>query len=309
MAPEQPIVDQRAGDDARGGHGEQAAEARRCHAVAVDEQKRRNVDVGEQAGENQPVDQRKAGAHPIGQRTPVAGGDRRRRQAAPHARVVGFDQHHEHEGAEHDAEGRERGIDQPPGSDRKQACAQRRSDQRRGAEHDRDGCKLQPRLAALEHVADDRARQHGDRPRAGALYDARDDQHHDRRRERAADRRQGEKRKPGQQHGLAAEPVGERADGERRGRKSDEEDGDRGGRLSRTRAEIRLDQTDARKGHVGRERRNRRKAAEQRSEPPPVNIERHPFRPARASRRSRRGHAWRDRKANDELRRRTRCRA
>ena len=60
----------------------------------------------------------------------------------------------------------------------------RRRDERRDAEDERDRGQLQARLAALEQIADDRARQDADRAGGCALHQAKGEQRLDRRRER-----------------------------------------------------------------------------------------------------------------------------
>ena len=85
-----------------------------------------------------------------------------------------------------------------------------------------------------------------------------------------------EQREPREHHGLAAEPVGQRPDHDRRRRKAGQKDRDRRGRLSGRRAEIGLHQADARQGHVGGERRKRREPAEQRRQSEPMGLGFHP---------------------------------
>ncbi len=127
----------------------------------------------------------------------------------------------------------------------------------------------------VEQVAHDRARQHPDRAGAGALNQAEGEQRADGGRKSGAEAAQGEERQPDDQHGLAAEAVGERADDERRGRESGEKNRDRRGGRCLARAQIRLDEGQARQRHVDRQRRQRRHGREKDHERAAMDVERH----------------------------------
>ena len=83
---------------------------------------------------------------------------------------------------------------------------------------------------------------------------------------RRAEREQGE---ADEHDRLAAEPVGERADHDRRGREAGDEDRDRRRRFRLRRMEIGLDQRQARQRHVDRQRRQGRERGEKEREAEP----------------------------------------
>jgi hypothetical protein len=162
--------------------------------------------------------------------------------------------------------------DQAPGADEQNPGAEGRGDQRGDAEHERDGGEVQARLPALEEIADDRSRQDADRPGAGPLHQAKGEQRVDRGRERRARRSEREHRQPNQHDRFAAEPVGERADHNRRGRETGDEDRNRRRRLRLRRMKIGLDQRQARQRHVDRQRRQGGERGEKEREAEPVDV-------------------------------------
>ena len=273
MAVDQPGVDRRADDHARGRDGEQRRKSGLRHAIPLHEQERRNVDVGEETREQEASEQRKARAGGIGQRPPVAGDNRRGLQVAAVLSRMRFLEQDERDERDEDGDAGQHDEDRAPGAEEQNRRAERRRDQRRDAEHDRDRGELQARLPALEQVADDRPRQDADRPRARPLHQAKGEQRADRGRERRARRAEREQDEARAHDRLAAEPVGERADHDRRGREAGDEDRDRRRRFGLRRMKIGLDQRQARQRHVDRQRRQGREQGEKEREPDPVDIE------------------------------------
>ncbi len=271
----EPVVDGGACDDAGGGDRKQAAEARLRHAKALDEQKRRHIDVGEEAREDEGVDDREAHAHLGRQRATVSGDDRRRPQVPAIADCVRLIEQKEGDERDGGANARQQHIDDAPGAERQDCGADRRRDQRRDAEDQRNRGNVHSGLMPVEQVADDRARQHPDRAGADPLEKPEGKQRADRERERAACGAKREDEDPGQHHRLSAEPVRERADDERRGRKAGEKDRDGGRGLRLGGAEIGLDEPEARQRHVDRQRRQRGQGGQKGREAESVNVEAH----------------------------------
>ena len=172
-----------------------------------------------------------------------------------------------------DGDAGQHGEDQAPGAEEQNRCAKRGPDQRRGAEHDGDRGELQARLSALEQVANDRSRQDADRSRARPLHKAEGEQRVNRRGKRRASGAESEYYKAGRHNCLAAEPVRERTDHDRRARKAGAEDGDHRRRLRLGGMKIGLDERQARKRHVDRQRRQGCEQGEKEREPEPVNAE------------------------------------
>ncbi len=164
------------------------------------------------------------------------------------------------------------GEDQAPGADKQNPGPERWRDERRNAEHQRDGGEVQARLPAFEQIADDRPRQDPDRAGARPLHQAKGEQGVDRGRERRARCSEREHREPNQHDGLAAEPVGERPDHDRRGREAGDEDRDRRRRFRLRRMEIGLDQRQARQRHVDRQRREGSECGEEEGEAESVDV-------------------------------------
>ena len=117
--------------------------------------------------------------------------------------------------------------DQTPGAEEQDARPDRRRNQRRDPEDDRNRGELHAGLAALEQIADDRSRQNADCSGARALRKAKGEQRMDRGSERRARGAEAVERKAGRHDRLAAEPVGERTDHDRRAREARDEDRDR----------------------------------------------------------------------------------
>ena len=139
-------------------------------------------------------------------------------------------------------------------SERHDQCAsdQRREDRRDG--EDQHHQRHQPRrLDACVHVAHDGARHHHHGGGADALQRAEGNQPTNRRRERAADRAEPEKRQPEIERRLAADHVGDRAVDDLADAESDEEDHQRHLRRRRRRTEVLGDRRQRRKIHVDRE--------------------------------------------------------
>ena len=269
----QPGVDRRADDHARGRYGEQRRKSSLRHPIPLHEQERRNVDVSKESREQEAAEQRKAHAGGIGQRPPIPRQNRRGLQIAAVLNRMRFLEQDEGDERDEDGDAGQHGEDEAPGAEEQNCRAKRRRDQRRDAEHERDRGKLEARLPALEQVADDRPRQDADRSGARPLHQAKGEQHADRGRERRARDAQREQDEARAHDRLAAEPVGKRADRDRRAREAGDEDRNRRRRFRLRRVEIGLDQRQARQRHVDRQRRQGGEQTEKEREPEPVDIE------------------------------------
>jgi hypothetical protein len=163
---------------------------------------------------------------------------------------------------EHHADPSEKDEDAAPRRDAQHLAADDGREDRREAVHEHEQREEARGGDAGVHVAHDRPRDHDPRRPRDALGEAQHDEHRDRGRERAQERRDGVRGDPDEQRPAAAEAVAQRAGDDLPEREAGEAGGERELDRPRRRVEAAAELGQPRQVHVDRERPERAQRAE-----------------------------------------------